>query len=110
MFSVGVNNVAVEAYLYSRSDPEAAERFFDQTEQHYTSVVERMMQGDIRPPATAMMALQLTMLHFRNARYDIQDFGERIEAIEYNTERFLNERLLCGTNPPTLEDAAEKIE
>lgn len=109
-FLVGVTNVAVESYLYSRSNPTAAERFFHETEQHYPSVIQRLHQGDLRPPATSLIAMQLMILHLRNARYDFENFDERIDAVAHSTERFLYEVLLRGAEPPTMGEMANAIE
>ena len=51
-----------------------------------------------------------TMMHFRNAKYDVEDFEERIGAVEHTTTRFLDEVLLDQRNPPTMEEAMDVID
>lgn len=108
-FLVGVENVAVEAYLYSKKNPTDAERFFHETEHSYSRVVERIMQGEIRPPDAALVGIQWMIMHFRNAKYDFEGFDERIEAVEHSTERYLNEIFLGEEDLPEMDNAAQYI-
>ena len=109
-FKVGVENVAVESYLYSSGDPAAAEAFFYTTERKYEQLVNSILAGEESPLFVSLVAMQIAMMHFRNAKYDVEGFDERIGAVDHSTTRFLYEVLLDQRNPRTQEEYIDIID
>ena len=85
-----VSNVAVQSYLYSRDDPESAERSFQAMEADYPRFLEHVLEDRDLSPADGRGLFHILLhLHLRNAAYENRGSGERIEAYGRMGQTFL---------------------
>lgn len=108
---VKVEKIAHQNFLYSRTNPNAAEEFFQEFETDWVKFVKRLVEGKLpsKKVTYASFLLQCGFLLLRNPKMDNASDDDRIDAYKSAIEVFFKAVILNQSVPPTKEEALEQI-
>jgi len=92
-----VGNLAVTSYLYSKADPERAEKSFHEMESDYPPIVDKILAGqDLRKQEYFGLITMLFDLHLRNPAYKNRAKAEHFDVYQaisksFNADLFADE-------------------
>jgi len=106
-----VGKCAVESGLYSISDPNSAEDYFNEFEADWSKLVKQLVSGKSPNPKVlaGLLLLQSGFFLLRNPKFSIQSPEERINAYKKAIEGYWHEVLMNGKFFEKKEDALEQL-